>query len=92
MPIRLDAEAICSGCGARARCTFDVELLMSKTISSPGGAMYGLPDWYWLDGGTGMLVSTSKVTCRNLACSEKCMKSLLKETSNLAGEWKRCGR
>jgi len=92
MPIRLDAEAICQGCGAKARCTFDVDLLMSKTISSPGGAMYGLPDWYYKHTDSGLLVSRPNVTCLNLACSEKCMKALAKESSNLAGEWKRCGR
>jgi hypothetical protein len=30
MPIRIDAEAICHHCGAKARCTLDIDLLMSK--------------------------------------------------------------
>ncbi len=37
MPIRLDAEAIGQGCGAKARCTFDVDLLMSRTINNLAG-------------------------------------------------------
>ena len=39
MPVHIDAEATCHNCGAKARCTLDVDLLMSKRFASPGGAI-----------------------------------------------------
>jgi hypothetical protein len=83
MAIRCDAEATCAGCGAKARCTVDMDLIMGRTLSSPGGAMYGLPHWFYKQG-SGLLTSDY-----NLACSEKCVKVLSKESS-YSGEWKHC--
>jgi hypothetical protein len=81
MPIRCDAEAICSLCGAKARCTVELDLVMSRTIASPSAAMFGLPDWYFKEhAGHGV---------PNLACSTKCMKVLAEDTS-YRGEWKHC--
>ena len=81
MPAKLDAEAICHHCGKRASCKLDVDRLMSRRFSSPGGAMSGLPDWYYKNCG---------YETDNLACSEKCAAALTKATS-YSGEWNRCG-
>ncbi len=84
MPIHLDAEAICHHCGAKARCTLDVDMLVSKRFASPGGAIRELPDWYYKE------ADQSLVCTDNLACSEKCAAELTK-SSRYRGEWKRCG-
>ena len=81
MPVKIDAEAICHHCGKRAPCKLDVDLLMSKRFSSPGGSMSGLPDWYYKNSG---------YETDNLACSEKCAAALTKTTS-YSGAWTRCG-
>ena len=82
--MRIDADAVCDNCRARARCTLDVDMLLSRRKASPGGSMHGLPDWYWKDADGGNLYGD-----RNLACSEKCMSVLAKDT-NLRGVWKPC--
>jgi hypothetical protein len=83
MPIRIEAEATCNECRAKARCTLDVDALISPSMGSPGMAMRGLPGWYYKDG-TGNLAGSD-----NLACSEKCMAVLAKDTT-YRGEWKPC--
>ena len=45
--------------------------------------MHGLPGWYWKDADQNLYCE------RNLACSEKCMTALAKDTS-LRGVWKPC--
>lgn len=84
MPILIDAEAVCHHCGTKAACKLDVDLLVSKRFASPGGAIAGLPDWFYKEAGQ------SLVCTDNLACSEKCAAALTK-TTNHRGEWKHCG-
>lgn len=83
MTIRVDGEATCSRCGTKARCTVDLDLLVSNRFSSPGASMRGLPDWFYKQG-------PGNLTCTpNLACSEKCVK-VLGEDTRYAGDWKKC--
>jgi hypothetical protein len=82
--IRLDAEAICDHCKAKARCTVDVDWLVSRRIPSPGAAMHGLPGWYFKYTTGGNLFTET-----NLACSDKCMKVLADDT-RYEGVWKHC--
>jgi hypothetical protein len=84
MPIQIDAEATCHNCGAKARCTIDADLFISKRFASPGGAIRGLPDWFYKEG------NQSLACTDNLACSQKCAAALTK-TSTHGGEWKHCG-
>ena len=84
MPIHMDAEATCHNCRAKAPCKIDVDLLISKRFASPGGAIVGLPDWYYKE-------ADQSLTCTdNLACSQKCATALTK-TSRHTGEWMHCG-
>jgi hypothetical protein len=84
--IRLDAEAICDQCHAKARCTVDSDWLVSRRISSPGEAMHGLPGWYFKK------TTGGSIFCEpSLACSDNCMAALKKYTEeSYPGEWKRC--
>jgi hypothetical protein len=81
--VRIDAEAICSYCGAKARGALDVDLLLSRRIASPGEAMHGLPDWYYKTADQNLFCDP------NLACSKKCMAALAKEQTT-SGDWKPC--
>jgi hypothetical protein len=83
--IRIEAEATCSQCRAHARCTVDVDALMSRRHSSPGGATHGIPGWYWADASNGNLYGNP-----NLACSEKCVAVLTKESNFSGVVWKHC--
>jgi len=83
MPIRVEGEAICCRCGAKAPCAVDLDVIMHRSVSGPGGAVFGLPDWFHKEG-PGNLAGEN-----NLACSEKCMK-ILAEDARHRGEWKHC--
>ena len=55
-----------------------------RTATQSGAMVRAAAGWYWKDRDGGNLYGE-----KNLACSEKCMSALAKDT-NLRGVWKPC--